>query len=45
MPHSNLGPPDVKVGTAEKTVKVPTVKTEEKKIEVPTITVTPAEKK
>ena len=45
LPKYEVTPPDVKVGTAEKTVKVPTVKTEEKKIEVPTVTVTPADKK
>lgn len=45
LPKYDVTTPDVKVGTAEKSVTVPTVKTEEKKIEVPTITVTPAEKK
>jgi len=45
LPKYDVTTPDVKVGSVEKTVKVPTVKTEEKKIEVPTVTVTPAEEK
>lgn len=45
LPKYEVTPPDVKVGTTEKTVTVPTIKTEEKKIEVPSVTVTPAEKK
>ncbi len=45
LPKYDVTTPDVKVGTTEKSVTVPTVKTEEKKIEVPTVTVTPAEKK
>ena len=45
LPKYDVTTPDVKVGTKEKTVTVPTVKSEEKKIEVPTVTVTPAEKK
>ena len=44
-PKYEVTPPDVKVGTAEKTVTVPKVTTEEKKIEVPTVQVTPADKK
>jgi hypothetical protein len=42
VPKYEVTPPDVKVGTAEKKVDVPTVKTEEKTIEVPTVKVTPA---
>ncbi|GAB3472177.1 hypothetical protein [Polaromonas eurypsychrophila] len=42
LPKYDVKTPDVKVGTTEKTVAVPTVKVEEKKIEVPTVTVTPA---
>lgn len=45
LPKYEVTPPEVKVGTTEKTVTVPTIKAEEKKIEVPTVTVTPAEKK
>jgi hypothetical protein len=45
LPKYDVTTPDVKVGTTEKTVTVPTVKTEEKKIDVPTVTVTPAEQK
>jgi len=45
LPKYEVTPPEVKVGTTEKTVTVPTIKTEEKKIEVPSVTVTPAEKK
>ena len=37
--------PDVKVGTKETTVNVPTVKTEEKKVEVPTVDVTTGKEK
>ncbi len=44
-PKYEVTPPDVKVGSAEKTVTVPKVTTEEKKIEVPTVQVTPADKK
>lgn len=44
-PKYEVTPPDVKVGTAEKTVTVPKMTTEEKKIEVPTVQVTPADKK
>ena len=42
LPKYEVTPPDVKVGSTEKTVTVPKVTTEEKKIEVPTVTVTPA---
>lgn len=45
LPKYDVTTPDVKVGTKEKTVTVPTVKTEEKKIDVPTVQVTPADKK
>ena len=45
MPKYDVTTPDVKIGTTEKTVTVPTVKTEEKKIEVPKVTVTPAKDK
>ena len=45
VPKYDVTAPDVKVGTTEKTVTVPTIKTEEKKVEVPTVTVTPADKK
>jgi hypothetical protein len=44
-PKYEVTPPDVKVGSAEKTITVPKVTTEEKKIEVPTVQVTPADKK
>ena len=39
LPKYDVTGPDVKVGSKEETVKVPTVKTEEKKIEVPTVDV------
>lgn len=42
VPKYEVTPPDVKVGSTEKTVTVPKVITEEKKIEVPTVSVTPA---
>jgi hypothetical protein len=45
LPKYDVTTPDVKVGSTEKTITVPTVKTEEKKIEVPTVTVTPAKEK
>lgn len=45
LPKYDVTPPDVKVGSAEKTVTVPKVTTQEKKIDVPTISVTPAERK
>ena len=45
MPKYDVTAPDAKIGTTEKTVTVPTVKTEEKKIEVPKVTVTPAKDK
>ncbi len=41
LPKYQVTPPDVKVGSTEKTVTVPKVITEEKKVEVPTVTVTP----
>jgi hypothetical protein len=42
MPKYDVTAPKVDIGTTEKTVTVPTVKTEEKKVEVPKVTVTPA---
>ncbi len=45
LPKYDVTTPDVKVGSTEKSVTVPTVKTEEKKITVPTVTVTPADQK
>lgn len=44
VPKYEVTPPDVKVGKAETTVKVPDVdvKTEEKKVTVPTVKITPA---
>lgn len=44
-PKYEVTPPDVKVGSAEKTVTVPKITTEEKKVEVPTISITPADEK
>ena len=44
-PKYDVTGPDVKVGTKETTVNVPTVKTEEKKVEVPTVDVTTAKEK
>ncbi|MCY7369817.1 MAG: hypothetical protein LH479_02830 [Polaromonas sp.] len=45
LPKYDVTAPDVKMGTTEKTVTVPTIKTEEKKVEVPKVTVTPAKDK
>jgi hypothetical protein len=45
LPKYDVTTPDVKVGSKEATVNVPTVKTEEKKIEVPTVDVTTAKEK
>ncbi len=45
LPKYDVTPPDVKVGTTEKTVTVPTIQTEQKKIEVPTVKITPAKEK
>jgi uncharacterized lipoprotein len=42
VPKYEVTPPDVKVTTTQKEVKVPTVKTEERTIEVPKVEVTPA---
>ncbi len=42
LPKYDVTTPDVKVTTTEKTVTVPTIKSEEKTIEVPKVTVTPA---
>jgi hypothetical protein len=44
-PKYEVTPPDVKVGSAEKTITVPTVKTEERTINVPTVDVTTAKEK
>jgi hypothetical protein len=44
-PKYDVTAPDVKVGSKETTVNVPTVKTEEKKVEVPTVDVTTAKEK
>ena len=44
-PKYDVTGPDVKVGSKETTVNVPTVKTEEKKVEVPTVDVTTAKEK
>lgn len=45
LPKYDVTPPDVKVGSAEKTVTVPKVTTQEKKVDVPTVSVTPAKDK
>jgi hypothetical protein len=45
VPKYDVTGPDVKVGSKEATVTVPTVKTEEKKIEVPTVDVTTGKEK
>lgn len=45
LPKYDVTAPDVKVGTTDATVTVPTVKTEEKKVELPTVQVTPAKDK
>ena len=45
LPKYDVTTPDVKVGTKETTVNVPTVKTEEKKVDVPTVDVTTAKEK
>jgi len=44
-PKYEVTTPDVKVGTAEKQVTVPTVKTEERTINVPTVDVTTGKEK
>lgn len=44
LPKYDVTPPDVKVGSAEKTITVPKVTTEQKKVDVPTVQVTPADK-
>ena len=44
-PKYDVTGPDVKVGSKETTVNVPTVKTEEKKVDVPTVDVTTAKEK
>ena len=45
VPKYDVKAPDVKVGSTETTVKVPTVKTEEKQITVPTVDVTTGKEK
>jgi predicted small lipoprotein YifL len=45
MPKYDVTPPDVKVGSAERTVTVPKLTTQEKKVDVPTVSVTPANRK
>ncbi|WP_295856798.1 hypothetical protein [uncultured Xylophilus sp.] len=40
LPKYDVTPPSVAVTTTEKTVTVPTVKTEEKVVEVPKVTIT-----
>ena len=42
-PKYEVTPPDVKVGTTEKKVTVPTIESKEKTIEVPSVKVTPAQ--
>jgi hypothetical protein len=45
LPKYDVTAPDVKVGSKEATVNVPTVKTEERKVNVPTVDVTTAREK
>ncbi len=45
LPKYDVTAPDVKVTTTEKTITVPTVKTEEKTIELPKVEVTTAKEK
>ena len=45
LPKFDVTGPDVKVGTKDATVTVPTIQTEQKKIEVPTIDVTTGKEK
>jgi uncharacterized lipoprotein len=45
LPKYDVTAPDVKVTTEQKTVTVPTVRTEEKVIEVPKVSITPAKDK
>lgn len=45
VPKYDVTGPDVKVGSKEATINVPTVKTEQKKVEVPTVDVTTAKEK
>jgi hypothetical protein len=45
LPKYDVTTPDVKVGTTEKTVTVPTITTTEKKVEMPTISVTSGSEK
>lgn len=44
-PEYDVKTPDVAVTKEEKTVSVPTIRTEEKKVEVPNVDVTPADEK
>jgi hypothetical protein len=45
LPKYDVTTPDVKVGSTEKQVTVPTVQTEKRTIEVPTVKITPADEK
>ena len=45
VPKYDVTTPDVKVGTTEKTITVPTVTTEKKEITVPSVSVTTAKEK
>lgn len=45
LPKYDVTTPDVKVGSTEKSVTVPTVQTEKRTIEVPTVDVTSAKEK
>ena len=45
LPKYDVTTPDVKVGSTEKSVTVPTVKTEERTINVPTVDVTTGKEK
>lgn len=45
LPKYEVTTPDVKVGSTEKSVTVPTVKTEERTISVPTVDVTTGKEK
>ena len=45
VPKYEVTTPDVKVGSAEKSITVPTVKTEERTINVPTVDVTTGKEK
>lgn len=45
LPKYDVTTPDIKVGSEEKSIVVPTVKAEEKTIKVPTVEVTTAQEK